>query len=290
MTPAWQRVSVIGVGLIGGSLARAVREAGLAAEVVGWSRRPQSRDLAMERGLVHRVEAEPEDAVRGAELIVLSAPLASSVALAARLAPTSAPGAILTDVGSVKRAVVAALEAAWPDATRVVGAHPIAGSERSGAAAAEPDLFHDSHCILTPTSRTDPQAVATVRALWQGVGAQVHEMPPAEHDALLARLSHAPHLLAYALMHAVQDWPGAEEGLAYAGGGFRDTTRIAGSSPDLWTEIVLENAGAVLEALREFGTALDEFRDAVAQRDAAGLRRLMAVAAAARRALDEESS
>jgi len=290
MSAPLPRLSVIGVGLIGGSLARAVRDAGFAAEVVGWSRRSPSRDLALREGLVDRVEAEPEDAVRGADVVVLAVPLASSAALAARVAPACAPGAILTDVGSVKTGVVAALEAAWPDASRVVGAHPIAGSERSGAEAATPGLFHGSHCVLTPTSRTHPQAVARVRALWEAVGASVHEMTPAAHDTLLARLSHAPHVLAYALMDAVAGAAGAGGGLAYAGGGFRDTTRIAASSADLWTEIVLENAAAVLAALDEFDASLVTFRDAVARQDGPGLQRLMAAAAAARRALDEESS
>jgi prephenate dehydrogenase len=290
MSRPQRRLSVIGVGLIGGSLARAAKVAGLADEVVGWSRRAQSRDLALQRALVDRVEAEPEEAVRDADLVVLAVPLASSAALAAQLAPACAPGAILTDVGSVKRDVVAALEAAWPEASRVVGAHPIAGSEQSGAAAAAPDLFRGSHCIVTPTSRTDPQAVAVVRALWEGVGAQVHAMTPAEHDALLARLSHAPHLLAYALMQAVRSWSGDGEGLAYAGGGFRDITRIAASSPDLWTEIVLENAAAVLDALAEFDTTLAAFRETVAKRDAVGLRRLMTLASTARQALGKESS
>jgi len=290
MSAAVPRLCVFGVGLIGGSLAQAARARGLAGEVVGWSRRRQSLDLALQRGLVDRVEAEPEEAVRDADVVILAVPLASSGLWAARLAPACGPGAILSDVGSVKSGVVTALQAVWPDPARVVGAHPIAGSERRGAEAADPGLFRDSHCIVTPTSHTDPQAVARVRALWEGVGARVHEMSPAAHDALLARLSHGPHLLAYALMHAVQGWSGAAAGLAYAGGGFRDTTRIAASSPDLWTEIVLENAESVLEALGEFDAGLATFRDALARRDAAALRRLMEVAANARRGLDEESS
>ena len=289
-TGSVRRLSVIGVGLIGGSLAQAVRQARLADEVVGWSRRAASRDLALALGLVDRMAAEPEEAARGADVVVLAVPLARCGELAGRLATTAAPQAILTDVGSVKAGVVAALEAAWPDASQVVGGHPIAGSEQSGTAAAAPGLFRGSHCILTPTARTHPRALQRVRALWEGVGARVHEMAPAEHDALLARLSHAPHVLAYALMHAVATWPDLGGGLAYAGGGFRDTTRIAGSSADLWVEIVLDNAPAVLAALDEIGAALTGFRDAVSRRDEPVLRRLMGAAATARRGLDEETS
>jgi len=288
MTIVATRLAVIGVGLIGGSLARAVRDAGLAGEVVGWSRRPESRRIAIDQGLVDRVADMPEDAAEGADLVVVAARLSACAGLAARVSKTAAVGAVLTDVGSVKARQLAALEAAWPAPSLVVGAHPVAGSERSGAAAADPELFRRSHCVLTPSPHTNPEALARVRALWRGVGATVDEMSPEQHDAVLARVSHAPHVLAYALVRAVQRARVAEDVLGYAGAGFRDTTRIAASSPALWREIVLENAEAVLEALGEFDVEVRALRDAIENRDGETLEHLASLAATHRSRLDEE--
>src|SRR5581483_244779 len=204
MTPLFARMTVAGVGLIGGSLAAAARRAGLAGEVVGFGRSGANLALARARGLVDRTTDDPAVAAAGAELIVLAA-----------------PGTLRTDVGSVKGTLVAALEAAWQDRGPVVGAHPLAGSEAAGAGAARADLFVGRRCILTPTKRTDPAALARVRALWEGVGARVEEMAPAAHDALLARISHLPHLLAYALVTAAAG--AAVDGRAvldYAAAGF----------------------------------------------------------------------
>src|SRR5579885_31595 len=202
MTPLFARMTVAGVGLIGGSLAAAARRAGLAGAVVGFGRSGANLALARARGLVDRTTDDPAVAAAGAEVIVLAAPVGVCAALAAQLGPPAAPGTLLTDVGSVKGTLVTALEAAWQDRGPVVGAHPLAGSEAAGAGAARADLFVGRRCILTPTKRTDPAALARVRALWEGVGARVEEMAPAAHDALLARISHLPHLLAYALVTA----------------------------------------------------------------------------------------
>jgi prephenate dehydrogenase len=188
----------------------------------------------------------------------------------------------------VKATVVAALESRWDEPGRVVGAHPIAGSEAAGAGAARADLFRGRLCIVTPTPRTRPEALATVRALWEGVGARVEEMDAAIHDQILARVSHLPHLVAYALAAAVADARVAGKPvLAYAGSGLRDTTRIAGSPAELWRDVALANAGAVRAALGEFRAALDRLDALVAAGDAAGLEAALDGARAARRGLGD---
>jgi prephenate dehydrogenase len=287
--PLFARLAVAGVGLIGGSLAAAARAAGLAGEVVGYGRSEANLRTALDRGLVDRVTQDAAAAVAGADAVVLAAPVGGCAALAAALRPHAAPGTLLTDVGSVKGALVAALEAAWAGIGPVVGAHPIAGSEASGAAAARGDLFRGRRCILTPTAATDAGALARVRALWEGVGARVEEMAPDLHDELLARASHLPHVVAYALAAAVADaHPRGRRALDYVGTGFRDATRIAGSPPALWRDIALANAPALRSALGEFRAALDRLEALVAGGDGAGLERALAAAQAARRRLDRE--
>lgn len=290
MSLLFGRLTVAGVGLIGGSLALAAREAGLVGEVVGVGRSAANLRVASARGIVDRVETDPAAAVAGADAVVLAAPVGACAALAAAFRPHVAPGTLLTDAGSVKGSLVPALEAAWGDPGDVVGGHPIAGSEAAGAAAARADLFRGRVCILTPTPRTRPAALARVRALWEGVGARVEEMDARVHDEILARVSHLPHLVAYALVDAVA---GARvEGrpvLGYAGGGLRDTTRIAGSLAELWRDIALHNAGPLRAALAEFRTALDRIEALLAAGDAAGLDAALGAARVARRGLDEDA-
>lgn len=286
MTPLVGRMTVAGVGLVGGSLAIAARRAGLVGEVVGFGRSAANLALARERGIVDRVARDAADAVCGADMIVLAVPVGACAALAERFRPHAPPAAILTDVGSVKGGLVQALEARW-GAAHVVGAHPIAGSEASGAGAADGELFRDRPCVLTPTAATAAQALAVVRALWAGVGARVVEMPAAVHDGIFARVSHTPHLLAYALVGAVAEVTvGEHPALAWAASGFRDATRIAASRSELWRDIFLANAPAVRAALAEFRGALDRLETLVARGDAAALGEALERARRARRALD----
>lgn len=290
MTRLFERVAVAGVGLIGGSLAAAVRQAGLVGEVVGFGRGEANLRLAAERGLIDRWTRDPAAAVRNADAVVLATPVGVSAVLADTFRPHARPGTLLTDAGSVKGSLVAALEARWAGIGPVVGGHPIAGSEESGAGAARADLFRGRRCILTPTATTDRAALARVRALWEGVGARVEEMPAAVHDEILARVSHLPHLLAFALAATVGDAETAGRTvLDYAGSGFRDTTRIAASPPELWRDIALANAGALRAALAEFRTCLAHLEALVAAGDAAGLEAALAAAQAARRRLGRDS-
>ena len=258
MSPLFARMAVAGVGLIGGSLALAARAAGLVGEVVGLGRSEANLRVARDRGIVDRVATDVAAAAAGADVVVLAAPVGACAALADAFRPHVAADTILTDVGSVKASLVAALETRWPDSGRVVGAHPIAGSEAAGAAAARADLFRGRLCILTPTPRTRPEALARVRALWRGVGARTEEMDATVHDEILARVSHLPHVVAYSLMRALGDAHVAGRPvLEYAGSGLRDTTRIAGSSAELWRDIALANAPALRGAIAELRAALD---------------------------------
>jgi prephenate dehydrogenase len=280
------RLAVAGVGLVGGSLAAAARAAGLVGEVVGFGRSEGNLRVALERGLVDRVTQDAAVAVAEADAIVLAVPVGTCGPLATRFAGLARPGTLLTDVGSVKASLLAALETAWGTVGPVVGAHPIAGSEASGAGAARADLFRGRRCILTPTSTTDPTALARVRRLWEGVGAVVEEMPAAAHDELLARVSHLPHLVAYALVAAVgAARVGTRDALAYAGTGFLDTTRVAGSPAEVWRDIALANAPALGVALGEFRDALARLEALVAAGDRAGLEAALAAARALRRQL-----
>jgi len=290
MSRLFERVTVVGVGLIGGSLAGAMRAAGLAGEVVGFGRGEANLETARARGLVDRATRDPAAAAAGADAIVLAVPHGSYAAVAAALRPHAPAGALLTDVGSVKAMPVAALERAWAGRGPVVGAHPIAGSEASGAGAARLDLFRDRPCIVTPTATTDPDALGRVRALWTALGARVEEMPPAVHDELLARASHLPHLVAYALTAAVG--AGTADGRAaidYVGTGFRDTTRIAASASQLWADIALANAPALASALAEFRAVLGRLGAMVDAGDGPGLATALEEACALRRRLGRES-
>lgn len=283
MTVRFERMCVAGVGLIGGSLALAARQAGLVGEVVGFGRTARNLEVARERGIVDRIATEAADAVAGADLIVLAAPVGACVDLAVRFAPHARRDAIVTDAGSVKEWLVAGLEAAWPVPANVVGAHPIAGSEASGAGAARPGLFHGRACVLTPTTTTDVSALARVRALWEGVGARVEEMSSSVHDELLARVSHMPHLVAYALIGSLDGVrAGGRVALDYAGSGLRDTTRIAASPAELWRDIALANGPAIRRALADFRTALERLEALLGADDAAGLEAALAAARAAR--------
>jgi prephenate dehydrogenase len=277
-----ERLGIVGVGLIGGSVALAVRAAGLAREIVGFGRTPAHLELARSQGIIDRIAPSLAAVAAGADVLLLATPPGLCAPLARELRPHARPECVLTDVASVKGALVRDLEAAWGGPARVVGGHPIAGSEQTSVSAARRDLFVGRTCVLTPTPGTAPASVASIRQLWEGVGARVEEMDPDRHDALLARVSHAPHLIAYALVAAVAMAPDGAAALAHAGSGFADTTRIAASDPALWRDIALANAGQVQAALAEFRTVLAAFEAALARADGPALEALMTRARIAR--------
>jgi cyclohexadieny/prephenate dehydrogenase len=278
-----ERLAILGVGLIGGSLALACRERGLARTIVGANRSAEAREATRRLGMVDATTADPAEAVREADLVVLAAPVGALPDLLRAAGPGLGPAAVITDVGSVKGALVAALEALTPPWRAFVGGHPIAGGERSGPEAARADLFVGARCILTPTPRTDPAALHRVEALWTAVGARVLRMDPAWHDELLAAVSHLPHVVAYALMAALLEEEAAgRELLRFGGGGLRDVTRIASSDPTMWRDICVANRAAILRALGRFRAALDLLEAAIAAADGPALSAVFARAKAGR--------
>ncbi|MBI5166716.1 MAG: prephenate dehydrogenase/arogenate dehydrogenase family protein [candidate division NC10 bacterium] len=268
----FHRVAIIGVGLIGGSLAGAIKKGRLAGEVVGIDQDPAILDQALELDLIDWGFPEAEKGVEGAGLVVLAVPVGSIVTLASRVNPHLREGSILTDVGSVKAPLVSAIEPIMPPGRFYVGGHPIAGSERSGPEAASPDLFRGAKCILTPTERTDREALEKVKLLWEDLGSIVVTMDPYRHDQVFAAVSHLPHIVAYSLINTLLDL--GEEGdklLAYSAGGFRDYTRIAGSHPVLWRDICLENRVAILQMVARFKKALERVEEMIAAQDGEAL-------------------
>jgi prephenate dehydrogenase len=252
-------MAVIGVGLIGGSLALALRRRGLVGEIVGVGRTPGNLALARRRRIVDRITTDPAEGVRDADLVVLATPVGALAEVGKAIAPALGPGAVVTDVGSTKASVLRDLEPLMPAHAFLVAAHPIAGTEDSGAGAATADLFEGSRCILTPTPRTNARALAGVRRMWRAVGARVIEMDAEDHDRILGAVSHLPHVVAYALVNAVTSF--RKDALDYAGGGFRDFTRIAASHPVMWRDIVLANRESVLAGIDATLAELSRMRE-----------------------------
>ncbi len=266
-----ERMVIAGVGLIGGSLGLAVRERGLAGEVVGYGRSEENLRTALERGAIDRYERTPE-AARDADLVVLAVPVRSTRAVAEPLLAVAAKDALVIDAGSVKGEVVRIMEEITRAPQTFVGCHPIAGTELAGAANALRDLYQNQLCLITPTTRTDASALARARAVWEAVGMRVETISPEEHDRLLAMVSHLPHVAAYALIRTIEGQSvGARDPIAYSGGGLRDTTRIAASPGEMWRDIFLGNKGEVLRTIDEFVATLARLRSEIASEDVAAL-------------------
>ena len=274
MTP-FERVAVIGVGLIGGSFALALRQARGCKHVVGCGRDPRNLKLALERGAIDSTAGTIAEAVRGADLVLIATPVAQFPAVFSALSGALSDATLVTDAGSTKRDAVAAARAALGGRLgQFVPAHPIAGAELSGVAAAKADLFRGRKVVLAPLAENAPEAVARVGAAWQACGASIHKMSSEEHDRVFAAVSHLPHLLAYALVHAIAARDNASQLFGYAAGGFRDFTRIASSHPEMWRDICIANRDALLAELERYMDELDTLRAMLAANDAAGLEAL----------------
>jgi len=261
-----QRLCIVGVGLIGGSLAKDLRRLGLCDEVIGCSRKRENLERARELGIIDAYYLDPAKAVEGADMVVVAVPLGAMAAVLEAMRPGLAAGAVLTDVGSAKCSVLEAARSAFGAVPEnFVPAHPIAGTEHSGVEAAVQGLFQGRRVILTPADETRPEAVNRVREMWQSVGAEVLEMNPTHHDEVLAATSHLPHMLAYTLVDMLGQMEERVEMFRYAAGGFRDFTRIASSDPQMWHDICIANRDALVDALDRFqadlGTAIDAIRD-----------------------------
>jgi prephenate dehydrogenase len=272
MPPLFNRLVIAGVGLIGGSLGLAARARGLVGEVIGFGRTEANLRVALERGVIDAYTFDPAEAARGADLLLLAVPVEATGPTAEKFIPFLQPGCVLTDAGSTKEQVVNIMERLLPPGLPFVGAHPIAGTEQAGAAAAFATLFERRLCVLTPTVRTDPTALARVRALWEGVGMRVELMDVVTHDQVLARVSHLPHLIAFGVMNAVLGARVAgPDLLSYAGSAFADLTRVAASPVEMWRDICLSNREALLAALQEFEQALAQLKACVADGDGEAL-------------------
>jgi len=272
--PLIHRLAVIGVGLIGGSLARILREKGEVGEVIGIGRGAENLRKAVELGVIDRYSLDPAEGVAGADVVFLATPVCSIPAITAEIAPHLAPGCVVTDGGSVKEEIVSACESLMPSGVHFVGGHPIAGTEHSGVEASFSTLYVGKRCIVTPTSRTNGDALAKVVRMWELAGSEVVIMDTVKHDRVVAAISHLPHMVAYALVNAVEGYDRFEESiLRYSAGGFRDFTRIASSDPAMWRDIALMNRGAVIEMMDHFACYFSRLRDLVAASDGPGLER-----------------
>jgi len=265
MAQIYERVALIGLGLIAGSMAHAMRRKGLAGEITGYARSEETRKVAAEIGLVDRVCDSAAEAVKGADLVVLCVPVGAMGAVAAEIAPHLDKGATVSDVGSVKRAVIEAVGPHIPDGVHFIPAHPLAGTEKSGPHSGFAELFDDRWCLIVPVDGTDAAATARLRDLWLGMGAKVDEMEAEHHDLVLAVTSHAPHLIAYTMVGVADDLGRVTdtEVVNYSAAGFRDFTRIAASDPTMWRDVFLNNKDATLEILGRFTEELFALQRAI---------------------------
>jgi prephenate dehydrogenase len=274
-----ERLAIIGVGLIGGSFARALREAGVVRTVVGIGRSRANLEEALSLGIVDEITQDAVEGVRGAQLVFISTPVCSIASVVAEIAPSLSPGCIVTDGGSVKTEIVRECEPLMPPGCFFVGGHPIAGTEHSGAAASFATLYVGKRCILTPSEQSDAAAVDLVARLWKVCGAEVCMMEPGHHDRIFAEISHLPHMVAYSLVHAVgtADVEG-ENVLSYTAGGFRDFTRIASSDPVMWRDIAVMNREALLASIDGFSKSLAELRQSIDQSEPNELAKFFTIA------------
>ena len=288
MTMSVNRISILAVGLIGGSLALALRSKGFTGEIIGWGRTETSLKKALELGVIDRFSLDLVEATSGADVIVVATPTLIAEKVLHQLAELVRQGqlsekTIITDVASVKGNLLSAAKNAFGKVpANLVLAHPIAGSEQSGVEAAFADLFVDHRVIITPVEQTSADAVNVVKSLWQTTGADVVEMPVADHDKVLAATSHLPHMLAFALVDALASSSSKQDIFKFAAGGFRDFTRIASSDPTMWRDIALANSDAIVEAIDSFADHLNELRTAVIEADSDALSTVFSRAKASR--------
>ena len=258
----FKKVTVIGIGLLGGSIGMAMKKNHLAREVLGVSRRQTTLGYAVKKKIVDKASSNIVKSVQGADLVILATPVQTILTLLANIGKHLKRGCIVMDVGSTKTSIVEAAEKNLPSHAFFVGTHPLAGSEKKGVEFSNPDLFNKSFCIITPTDKTNKQAKEKIEALWARMGSMVKSVSPDEHDNILAFTSHVPHLLAYAMVDAI---PGKY--LEYGSTGLKDTTRIAGSNPQLWNDICMENSKNVLSVLDGVVKILSGYRKAITSKD-----------------------
>jgi len=284
--PAKKRINklvIIGVGLIGGSFALALKKARMVKQVTGVGRSRKNLQVALKRGVIDEVETDAARAVVDADLVLVGAPVGQMAGIFTRIAPALPRGAVVTDAGSTKQDVIAAARLHLGEHfSRFVPAHPIAGTEHSGAAAAFSELFRERNLILVPQKETNAAALRLVSSAWQACGARIVRLAAAEHDAIFGAVSHLPHVVAFALVHLLARQPDPRKLFGFSGGGLRDTVRIAGSSPEMWRDICIANRAALLPLLEGYIGELETARRALAAGDGAALEAMFGTAQRAR--------
>ena len=289
MSLHFKQVAIVGVGLIGGSLGLILKQKQLADRVVGVGRSRGNLELAVNLGAIDAFHQDPKEAMIGTDLVILATPVESYADHLKEWGSSLEPGTIVSDVGSVKGKLVTQAEGLIPTHARFVGAHPIAGKEKSGVGASSAKLFENAVCILTPTSHTDDEALSCVRELWEIAGSTLVTLDPFVHDWILGAVSHLPHVAAFVLMNTLSDLQKdpacAEDLLAYSGGGLRDTTRIAASSPEMWRDIFLWNRENLLRMIDVMDAQLLRFKRLLEDQDGPGLEHIIAQAREARHKL-----
>lgn len=278
-----KKITVVGVGLIGGSFAKGIKESGLSIEIVGYGHNEANLQLAVELGVVDSYATDMAEAVKDSDLIMLGVPLGAMQSSLEAMRPYLKADAIISDVGSAKMSVIEAVKAVFGELpTRFVAGHPIAGKEKSGVAEADAELFVKHRVILTPTVETEQAALETVRSLWQLLGADVIDMAPDYHDEVLAATSHLPHMLAFGLVEMLNEHPELGNVFKYTAGGFRDFTRIASSDAVMWRDIALSNGKAISKWLRHYQQAIGHMIELIEQQDGDALYALFHEAKTAR--------
>ncbi len=289
MTQSFKKIVIFGVGLIGGSFALALRRAGMVAEVVGFGRGAATLEQARQLGILDRIGDDVGREVHDADLVLLATPVAQMADIFARIAPHLGAQTLVTDGGSTKSDVVAAARAnLGAMIEQFIPAHPIAGAEKSGAAAAQADLFQGRKVVLTPLPENSKVAVARVRSAWEWCGANVSELTAQQHDGVFAAVSHLPHLLSFALVHDLAQRDNRDQLLAFAASGFRDFTRIAASSPEMWRDICLANRDALMRELQQYAAELHVLHQALENNDAAKLEEIFSLAREVRSAWTQQ--
>jgi len=286
MSIHFNNVTIIGVGLIGGSLARVMKLKGLADSITGAGRSRSTLETAIKIGVIDRMGQGSAQAVEGADLVVLASPVGTFKQIVREIGPHLKPGAILTDVGSVKGKLIKDIEESIASGSHYVPAHPIAGREKSGVAESIDTLFQGRRCILTPTAHTDQKALQAVRDLWIAAGADVVVMDADLHDKVFAAVSHLPHVAAFAMMSAVAELnTGTEDYLQFSGAGFRDFTRIAASSPEMWKDICLMNSDHLVKMIDRYIFSLNRFKREIIAGDEPRLEKHLRAASDVRKGL-----
>ncbi len=287
MSPGFSSVCVIGVGIIGGSMARALREKGIVEEIVGVGRGRENLEDAMRLGIIDRFTHDPCEACRGADLVILATPVSAIPSIVSKIKDMLSPGALLTDVASTKAKLIRELDPLIPESVDFVPGHPIAGKEKSGCRFSQANLFENRWTILTPNQRTRTHALERVKSMWTEIGARVEIMDPIQHDRVLAAVSHLPHLVAYALVDTLAGIDQKDPVLRFSAGGFQDFIRIAGSSPEVWRDIFLENQGPIREMIELYINRLNGLDTLIENGDDEGLLRLFAKAREIKEAIEE---